>query len=97
MTKFQLSLVFDAGQIRVYARYDQDKPLFLEHVNVLELDAGGNTIGAYSTVIRDYFGPGQGGNFLFAHTPSGTNVKQIKATGCYVNIDQVAGSNTVAL
>jgi len=97
MTKFQLFLLNENGEIRVHAKYDQDKPAFLEHVNVVELDASSAVVGTYSTVVRDYFGPGQGTNFLFAHTPSGTNVKQVKATACYINIDQVAVSNTVAL
>ena len=57
-------------------------------MNVLDLDAGGNTLGAYTTVVRDYFGPGQGTNPLFTNTPSGTNVKHVKANACYLNIDR---------
>ena len=97
MAQLELYLVEDQGTVHVNAKYDQHKPVFLERVNVLELDAGGNTLGAYTTVVRAYFGPGQGTNLLFTHTPSGANVKQVKATACYFNIDQVAGSNTVAL
>ena len=97
MAKLQISLVKDSGMIRVYAAYNQSQPVFLERVNLLECDSAGSTISAFTTVVRDYFGPGQGSNLLFSHAPSGANVKQVKATGFYINIDQVAASNTVAL
>ena len=55
---------------------------------VRKLDANGATIGVYTKVVRDYFGPGEGSNFLFTHTPSGSNVKQVKANALYIDIDQ---------
>jgi len=97
MAKLQLVLASDGGQIDIFGKYDQDKPLFLERVNVTELDAGGLVIGTYATVIHEYFGPGQGTSLLYSHTPTGANVKQVKASGYYINIDQIALSNTVAL
>jgi hypothetical protein len=94
---FELYLVNDGGEVRVNAKFNCGNAIFLERVNVIELDSGGHTVGVYTSYIRDYFGPGNGSNFLFAHKPSGGNVRQVTAKGQYIEIDQSAASNTVTL
>ncbi len=98
MVTFQLYLAKDPTGIRVNANYQSgDRPVFLERVNVEELDASGSVISASTNYVQQYFGTASGSNYLFTHTPSGTNVKKVRAKGLYIEIDKVAGSNVVAM
>jgi hypothetical protein len=98
MVTFQLYLVKDPTGIRVNADYQSGhRPVFLERVNVEELDANGSVIYASTNYVREYFGTASGSNYLFTHAPARPDAKTIRANGFYVEIDKVAGSNVVTM
>jgi hypothetical protein len=86
------------GEIFVNGNYvSGGDPVFVERVNVVELDAGGNAIGATTYRVHMSIDPSPGSYLMVAQTPSGTNVKGAKATAYYVVIDKNVTSSVLNL
>ncbi len=100
MANFQLTLAKGPnGEILVYGNHQAaNKPLFVERVNIVELDTGGNAVFASSHPVSRTFDPGvQSSALLVSTPPSGTNIKAARATAYYIEYDGIAQSNTLNL
>jgi len=95
MVKYQTSLTKGPqGEILVHGTYVSGaEPVFVERVNLEELDAAGNTIGVWTFHVHNYVDPVvQSSQMLVSKMPSGSNVKKARATACYIEIDKAAKS-----
>lgn len=72
--------------------------MFIERVNIAELDGNGNTVFASSHHIHKSIDPGvQGSYLLVSKKPSGGNIKAAHATAYYIEIEETAKSETLQL
>ena len=95
MVKFQTSCSKGPqGEILVNGMYVSGaEPVYVERVNLEELDAAGNTIGVWTFHVDRYVDPVvQSSQMLVSKMPSGSNVKGARATACYIEIDKAAKS-----
>ena len=95
MVKYQTSCSKGSqGEILVNGLYVSGaEPVWVERVNLEELDAAGNTIGSFTFHVDKYHDPVvQSSQTLVSQMPSGTNVKGARATACYIEIDKAAKS-----
>ena len=92
MVNFKISLVKGAqGEILVIGNYvSGNEPVWVERVNVTELDSGGNTIGVTTHRVDVTIDPIPGNQTLVSHPPSGTNVKSARAIAHFIGIDKTA-------
>jgi hypothetical protein len=99
MVNFKISLAKSPqGDILVNGNYvSGNEPVLVERVNVVELDSGGNTIGATTYRLNMNIDPIPGNNLLVSQTPSGSNVKGARATAHYIGIDKTAQAPTLNL
>mgnify|MGYP003292870884 CR=1 FL=1 len=99
MVNFKISLSKSPqGDILVSGNYvSGNEPVLVERVNVVELDSGGNTIGATTYRLNMNIDPVPGSYLLVTQTPSGSNVKGARATAHFVVIDKTAQSTTLNL
>jgi hypothetical protein len=96
---FKIALTKSAqGDILVNGNYvSGNEPVIVERVNVVELDGGGNTVGATTYRLNMSIDPVTGIYLLVSQTPSGSNVKAARATAYYYVIDKTAQSTTLTL
>jgi hypothetical protein len=86
------------GDILVNGNYvSGTDPVFVERVNVVELDNTGNTIGATTYRLNMSIDPTPGSYLMVTQTPSGSNVKGARATAFFIVIDKSAQSATLNL
>jgi hypothetical protein len=86
------------GDILVNGNYASGTdPVFVERVNVVELDNTGNTIGATTYRLNMSIDPTPGSYLMVTQTPSGSNVKGARATAFFIVIDKSAQSATLNL
>jgi hypothetical protein len=86
------------GDILVNGNYvSGTDPVFVERVNVVELDSAGNTIGATTYRLNMSIDPTPGSSLMVTQTPSGSNVKGARATAHFIVIDKTAQSATLNL
>lgn len=99
MVNFKISVAKSPqGDILVNGNYvNGSEPVVVERVNVVELDGGGNTIGATTYRLNMSIDPTPGNYLLVSQTPSGSNVKAARATAYFFVIDKTALSGTVNL
>ena len=99
MVNFKISLAKSPqGDILVNGNYVAgNEPVVVERVNVLELDAGGNTIGATTHRLNMSIDPMPGNYLLVSQTPSGSNVKSARATAFFFVVDKTTQSATLTL
>ncbi len=99
MVNFKISLTKSAqGDILVNGNYvSGNEPVYVERVNVVELDSTGNAIGATTYRLNMSIDPTPGNYLLVSQTPTGTNVKGARATAYYIGIDKTAQSATLNL
>jgi hypothetical protein len=99
MVNFKISLAKSPqGDILVNGNYVAgNEPVVVERVNVLEFDAGGNTIGATTHRLNMNIDPMPGNYLLVSQTPSGSNVKSARATAFFFVVDKTTQSATLAL
>jgi len=99
MANFQVSLSKGPqGEILAYGNYvSGNEPVFVERLNIEELDAQGNAVGAFSYHLNRSIDPTQGSYLLVSKSPSGTNVKGARATAYYIEIRGVAQSAKLVL
>lgn len=99
MVNFKISVAKSPqGDILVHGNYvNGTEPVVVERVNVLELDAGGNTIGATTYRLNMSIDPSPGNYLLVSQTPSGTNVRAARATAFFFVIDKTTQSGTLTL
>lgn len=83
-----------AGEILVNGTYVSGaEPVFVERVNLEELDASGNPIGSFTFHVHQYIDPVvQSSLMLVSQMPSGSNVKGARATAYWIEIDNVSKS-----
>ena len=96
---FKISLARSPqGDILVNGNYvNGNDPVVVERVNVVELDSGGNTIGATTYRLNMSIDPVPGNYLLVSQTPSGSNVKGARATAYFFAVDKTAQSATLNL
>lgn len=63
-------------------------PVFLERVVVEELDAQGSVLGSSAHRLNTSIDPVPGSTLLFSVTPSGTNVRGMRATAHFLEVDK---------
>ena len=100
MADFRLSVVKGTiGEILVYGNYlGGNEPVFVERVNIVELDESGNSVFASSHHVHRSIDPGVGGSYLLvSKPPSGKNIKAARATAYYIEIEETAQSDTLKL
>jgi hypothetical protein len=86
------------GDILVNGNYASGTdPVFVERVNVVELDNTGNAIGATTYRLNMSIDPTPGSYLMVTQTPSGSNVKGARATAFFIVIDKTAQSTTLNL
>jgi hypothetical protein len=86
------------GEIFVNGNYvSGSDPIYVERVNVVELDAGGNAIGATTYRVHMSIDPSPGSYLMVTQTPSGTNVKGAKAVAYYIVVDKNVTSTILNL
>jgi len=86
------------GEILVNGNYvNGNEPVVVERVNVVELDSGGNTIGATTYRLNMSIDPLPGTYLLVSQTPSGSNVKSARATAYFFVVDKITQSATLTL
>jgi hypothetical protein len=89
MVRIQVSLVSSAGNVLVNGNYvSGTNPVFLERVVVEELDAQGGVIGVSTRRLNMSMDPVPGSTLLFSVTPSGSNVRGMRATAHYLEVDK---------
>ena len=86
------------GDILVNGNYvSGTDPVFVERVNVVELDNTGNAIGATTYRLNMSIDPTTGSTLMVTQTPSGSNVKGARASAHFIVIDKTAQSPTLNL
>ncbi len=86
------------GEILAYGNYvSGTDPIFVERLNIQELDVQGNTIGAFTYHLNRSIDPGPGSYLLVSKSPSGANVKGARASAYYIDIKGLAQSNRLVL
>lgn len=89
MVRIQVSLVSSGGNVLVNGNYvSGTNPVFLERVVVEELDAQGSVIGASTHRLNMSMDPVPGSTLLFSVTPSGSNVRGMRATAHFLEVDK---------
>jgi len=98
MVRFQVSLGRSAGDVLVNGSYvSGTDPVFVERVVVEELDAQGNAVGTSTHRLNMSIDPVPGSTLLVSITPSGGNVRGVRATAHYIEIDKSAKSAVLNL
>jgi hypothetical protein len=99
MVNFKISLTKGSqGEILVNGNYvSGSDPLYIERVVIEELDSQGNALGSSTDHVDMSIDPMPGAYLLCAKMPSGSNVKKVRATACYIEIDKTAKSGVVDL
>jgi hypothetical protein len=98
MVRIQVSLVSSGGNVLVNGNYvSGTNPVFLERVVVEELDAQGGVIGVSTRRLNMSMDPVPGSTLLFSVTPSGSNVRGMRATAHYLEVDKSERSAVVNL
>ena len=98
MVRIQLSLVSSGGNVMVNGNYvSGSNPVFLERVVVEELDAQGGVIGTSVRRLNMSMDPVPGATLLFSVTPSGTNVRGMRATAHFLEVDKLERSAVLNL
>ena len=99
MANFQVSLSKGPqGEILAYGNYISGiEPVFVERLNIEELDVQGNTVGAFSYHLNRSIHPSPGSYLLASKSPSGTNVKGARATAYYIEIRGIVHSGKLTL
>ncbi len=89
MVRFQVSLGRSGGDVLVNGNYvSGSNPVFVDRVVVEELDAQGNAVGASTHRLNKSIDPVPGSTLLVTKTPSGSNVRGVRATAHYIEIDR---------
>lgn len=89
MVRIQLSLVSSGGNVMVNGSYvSGTNPVFLERIVVEQLDSSGNVVGVSTHRLNQSMDPVPGSNTLVAVTPSGSNVRGMRATAHYLEVDK---------
>ena len=89
MVRIQVSLVSSGGNVLVNGNYvTGTNPVFLERVVVEQLDASGNVVGVSTHRLNQSMDPVPGSTLLFSVTPSGSNVRGMRATAFYLEVDK---------
>ncbi|MEO8348447.1 MAG: hypothetical protein ABI610_06000 [Acidobacteriota bacterium] len=98
MVRFQVSLGRSGGDVLVNGNYvSGSDPVFVERVVVEELDAQGSTVGTSTHRLNMSIDPVVGSTLLVTKTPSGGNVRSVRATAHYIEIDKSAKSTVLNL
>ncbi len=89
MIRFQVSLGQSGGNVLVNGNYVSGTNLvFVERVVVEELDAQGNAVGASTHRLNMSIDPVVGSTLLVTKAPSGANVRGMRATAHFIEIDK---------
>ncbi|MDQ5857006.1 MAG: hypothetical protein M3542_01835 [Acidobacteriota bacterium] len=89
MIRFQVSLGQSGGNVLVNGNYvNGTNPVFVERVVVEELDAQGNAVGASTHRLNMSIDPVVGSTLLVTKAPSGGNVRGMRATAHFIEIDR---------
>jgi hypothetical protein len=100
MAKFKVVTQKGAsGEILVYGHYiSGNEPVFVERVDIAQMDSKGNTVFASTHHINKSIDPGvQGVYLLVSKKPAGINIKSAKASAYYIEIEETAESETLTL
>lgn len=98
MVRFQVSLVSSGGSVLVNGVYvSGTNPVFLERVVVEELDGQGGVIGSSAHRLNTSIDPVPGSTQLFSVTPSGANVRGMRATVHFLEVDKSNRSAVLSL
>ena len=99
MADFRVSAVKgSSGEILVYGNYlAGNEPVFVERVNIVELDGSGNIVFGSSHHVNRSIDPSIGSYLLVSKPPSGSNIKAARATAYYIEIEETAQSDTLQL
>lgn len=93
MGRIKVSLGQSGGNVLVNGNYvSGNEPVFVERVVVEELDAQGNTVATSTHLLNMSIDPVLGSTLLLSKTPSGSNVKGMRATAHYIEIEKSAKS-----
>jgi hypothetical protein len=89
MVRIQVSLVSSGGNVLVNGNYvSGTNPVFLERVVVEELNAQGAVVGTSTHRLNMSLDPVPGSTLLFSKTPSGSNVRGMRATAHFLEVDR---------
>lgn len=98
MVRFQVSLGQSGGNVLVNGSYvSGTDPVFLERVVVEELDSQGNAVFTSTHRLNVSVDPIPGSTLLVTVTPSGSNVRGVRATAHYIEVDKSAKSAVLNL
>lgn len=98
MVRFQVSLGQSGGNVLVNGNYvSGTNPVFVDRVLVEELDAQGNALGASTHRLGVSIDPVVGSTLLVTKTPSGGNVRGMRATAHFIEIGRVERSAVLNL
>jgi hypothetical protein len=88
----------DDGSINVFGLYKSGTlPLFIERVNLSEMDSAGSVVCNSCVHVRMSLDPVTGSYLLMSKPLSGANVVAAQAKACYLEIDKSAQSPKTAL
>jgi hypothetical protein len=89
MVRFQLSLARSGADVLVNGNYvSGTDPVFVERIVVEELDAQGTVLGTSTHGLHVSIDPVPGSTLLLSKTPSGSNVRGMRATAHYIEVDK---------
>ena len=99
MADFRIALAKGpGGEILVNGQYvSGNEPVFVERVNIEELDASGSTVFSSTHHVNRSIDPHPGAYLLVSKPPSGSNIKAARASAHYIEIEEVARSATLSL
>lgn len=98
MARLQVSLGQSGGAVLVNGNYvSGNEPVFVERVVVEELDAQGTTVATSTHRLNMSIDPVLGSTLLLSKTPSGSNVRGMRATAHYIEINKSAKSTVLNL
>lgn len=89
MVRIQVSLVSSGGNVLVNGNYvTGTNPVFLERVVVEQLDAQGAVVATSVHRLNMSMDPVPGSTLLVSVTPSGSNVRGMRATAHFLEVDK---------
>jgi hypothetical protein len=98
MVRIQVSLVSDSGMVVVNANYvSGSNPVWLDRVVVEELNGQGGVIGTSTHRVGKSLDPVPGSTQLFSVPPSGSNVRGMRATLHFLEVDKSERSTVLSL
>ena len=99
MADFQILMSkSSSGDILVIGNYRSgNEPVFVERVVIEEMDSSGDAVFGSSHHVHRSIDPRPGGYLLVSKRPSGSRIKSARAKAYYIEIEEIAESDTLNL